>query len=124
VLPQGVFQYIPATHTLQPRSTADIRPELCHAALDQEFIQEAAAVIILTAVHQRTMVRYGERTTRYVLMEVGHATQNLLLQCTAIGLGAVPVGAFEDEAVSILLDLPNDVRLWYLIAVGYPATEA
>jgi SagB-type dehydrogenase family enzyme len=120
VLPNGVFQYSPATHSVHRTNTADIRPELCQAALEQDFILEAAAVIILAAVHQRTMVRYGDRTTRYVLMEVGHAAQNLILQCTSLGLGAVPVGAFEDETVSHLLDLPTGMTLWYLIAVGYP----
>ncbi len=120
VLPNGVFHYQPETHSVQRTNPADIRPELCQAALDQDFIRKAAGVIILAAVHQRTMVRYGNRTTRYVLMEVGHAAQNLILQCTSLGLGAVPVGAFEDEAVSRLLNLPPEATLWYLIAVGYP----
>jgi nitroreductase len=53
-------------------------------------------------------------------MEAGHAAQNLLLQATARGLGAVPVGAFRDESVETLLKLPRDQRALYLIAVGRP----
>ena len=124
VLPTGVFQYTPGEHSLRQIRDADVRPDLCRAALDQEFIREAAAVFMIAAVHQRTSQRYGGRTERYVLMEVGHAAQNLLLQCVTFGLGAVPVGAFDDEEVSQLLGLPPEVTPWYLIAVGQPISEA
>jgi nitroreductase len=53
-------------------------------------------------------------------MEVGHAAQNLLLEAVALGLGGVPVGAFEDEALQKALPLPVDHRPLYLVPVGHP----
>jgi len=55
-----------------------------------------------------------------VHLEAGHAAQNLLLQATALGLGAVPVGAFSDEGVRRALGAPKDHRPLYIIPVGYP----
>jgi len=53
-------------------------------------------------------------------MEVGHAAQNLLLEAVALGLGGVPIGAFEDEALQKALALPVDHCPLYLIPVGHP----
>lgn len=62
--------------------------------------------------------KYGDRAERYCLLEAGHSAQNVLLQATALGLGAVPVGAFSDEEVADLLHLPTRLRPVYLIPVG------
>ncbi len=75
-------------------------------------------VFVFTAVYERTTGRYGERGIRYVHIEVGHAAENLCLQATALGLGPVTVGAFNDDQVSELLDLPGDEAPLYIIPVG------
>lgn len=51
-------------------------------------------------------------------IEVGHAAQNLCLQATAMGLGAVTVGAFHDETVAELMNLPQDEQPLYIIPLG------
>jgi nitroreductase len=58
---------------------------------------------------------------QYTLIEVGHVAQNLLLEAEALGLGGVPVGAFEDRKVAAILRLPKDHRVYYLVPVGHPA---
>lgn len=73
----------------------DVRREVRRAAGGQDAV-DAPAVIVFTAVLSRTAARYGDRAIRYVPIEVGHAAQNLLLEAVALGLGAVPVGAFSD----------------------------
>jgi nitroreductase len=64
-------------------------------------------------------VRYGDRADRYVLLEAGHAAQNLLLEAVAMGLGAVPIGAFDDVAVSQAMELADGEVPLYLIPVGH-----
>jgi nitroreductase len=54
--------------------------------------------------------------------ESGHAAQNLLLQATALGLAAVPVGGFDPAALSRLVALPPGHEVLYLIPVGFPST--
>jgi SagB-type dehydrogenase family enzyme len=63
-------------------------------------------------------VKYGERGERYVHMEVGHAAQNICLQATALGLGLVTVGAFDDSSVAKVVGLAGDETPLYVIPVG------
>lgn len=115
----GLFRYRPENHSLQCLSASDLRKPLCRAALDQEMIERAPATFVLAAVFERTSRKYGQsRSPRYVHMEAGHAAQNLLLEAVALGLGAVAVGAFEDEEVRSVLSLPRNERPLYLIPVG------
>ena len=117
-LPPGVYHYHPDKHRLQQTEAGDLRHMLSRAALAQPWVKAAAAVVVVTAVYGRTTRKYGARGVRYVHMEVGHAAQNLFLQAEAIGLAAVVVGAFEDDAVATVLKLPTDVQPLMLIPVA------
>jgi SagB-type dehydrogenase family enzyme len=118
---QGVFHYHPDDHRLSTYKEGDLRKDVCRAALDQDSILQAPGTMVLTAVFDRIAERYSpERARRYVFMEVGHAAQNVLLQAQALGLGAVPIGAFEDEALHAVLALPPDHKPLYLIPIGHP----
>jgi SagB-type dehydrogenase family enzyme len=119
VTAEGFFHYLPDRHQLIRLSDRNLLKDLCLAALGQACTREAPAVIVLTAVHERTSGKYGQRAERYIAMEAGHAAQNILLQATALGLGAAPVGAFHDDRVQKTLGLPVDHRPLYLIPVGH-----
>jgi SagB-type dehydrogenase family enzyme len=117
----GVFHYQPQGHQLLVTSPQDAREKLYHAALNQDPVRQAPAVFIVTAIYERTAEKYGaERSPRYVHLEAGHAAQNLLLGAVALGLGAVPIGAFHDEEIQRALGLPADHQPLYLIPVGHP----
>jgi SagB-type dehydrogenase family enzyme len=118
---EGVRHYVPAAHALEEHLAGDVRTALAAAALRQRSVAQAPAVFIITAVVSRVGGKYGDRATRYVDMEAGHAGQNLLLEAVALGLGAVPVGAFEDAKVTEVLKLPTDQAPLYLIPVGKPS---
>ena len=83
------------------------------------MITDAPVTLIYSAVYERTTARYGERGYSYVFMEVGHSAQNVYLQAEALGLGTCAIGAFSDEAVELLLDLPENEEPLYLMPVGY-----
>jgi SagB-type dehydrogenase family enzyme len=119
-LPPGGYRYDPKGHELVGITVGDLRPKLASSALGQSVVRNAAIDVVFTAVYQRTTRKYGDRGTQYVHMEAGHAAQNLCLQATALGLGTVPIGAFDDEQVSRLLNLLKDERPLYLIPVGKP----
>lgn len=121
VIPSGFYHYVPAGHRLDLISAVDFRPALYRVAFEQESIKEAGTVFVIAAVFERTAQKYGKaRATRYIHMEVGHAAQNLFLEVAAFGLGAVPVGAFQDAEVKKVLSLPQDQEPLYLIPVGKP----
>jgi SagB-type dehydrogenase family enzyme len=118
---EGIFHYLPQGHRWQILSQSDARQDLYEAALRQDPVRQAPAVFVIAAVYERTAQKYGGgRSPRYVHLEAGHAAQNLLLQAVALGLGAVPIGAFDDGGVQEALALPTDHEPLYLIPVGHP----
>lgn len=118
-LAAGVYRYRPVPHRLEAVADGDLRLPLAAAAMSQQWVSRAALVVVIAAAFERTTARYGERGERYVHMEAGHAAQNLLLQATVLGLGAMPVGAFNDTEVCRLLRLPDGEAPLYLIPVSH-----
>ncbi len=118
---QGLFSYLVEGHALVKRAAEDPRSRLAAAAYGQHFVAAAPVSVVFAAVFERTTGRYGDRGIRYVYMDVGHAAENVHLQAEALGLGSVPVGAFDDDAVAGVLGLPSDQRPIYIVSVGFPA---
>ena len=85
-------------------------------ALDQEYVEDGAVVLVFAAVYERTTRKYGERGVRYVHMDVGHASQNIYLQAVSLGLGTVVVGAFDDVMERLLL-MQDDERALCIMPV-------
>ncbi len=115
----GVYRYVPEGHELQRKSTKDLKKGLARASWNQRFIEEAPLDIVICAVYERVTSRYGERGIRYTDIEVGHAAENIHLQAISLGLSSCPVGAFDDKAVSKILNLPGKEKPIYIIPVGY-----
>jgi SagB-type dehydrogenase family enzyme len=120
ITPSGVFRFQPAGHVIVRRTAEDVRASLARAALGQESVAAAPCVIAISAVAARTTRKYGSRGVRYVHIEAGHAAQNILLMANALGLGGVPVGAFDDAAVARQLRLAQNEAPIYLVPVGWP----
>ena len=120
----GVFAYLPASHALEQRADRDLREPLAQAALSQTAVRTAPCNVVITSVIQEMQRKYGDHAARYVAMEAGHVGQNLLLQATARGLVGVPIGAFDEEAVRQLLELPTEEQPLYIIALGRPPQDA
>ncbi|NIR60377.1 MAG: SagB/ThcOx family dehydrogenase [Gammaproteobacteria bacterium] len=117
-LEAGIYRYRPEGHQLKQTAAGDRRGPLARAALGQSWLGDAAVVIALAAVLERTSRKYGRRAERYVPMEVGHAGQNLFLQAEALDLAAAVVGAFDDGEVATVLGLPAGAQPLSLMPVG------
>ena len=117
-LPPGVYKYKSRAHELVRVATGNMLAGLSDAAIQQKCVSRCAVAIVLTAVFERTTGEYGERGRQYVYIEVGHVGQNIHLQATALGLGTVAIGAFEDHAVSSLLGLPRNEHPLYIMPLG------
>jgi SagB-type dehydrogenase family enzyme len=120
VTAEGTHHYAPKEHRLDLVLPGDLRPELQKAANNQQHIGQAGAVVVITAVVERTAKKYGPRAERFCYLESGHIAQNILLQATSLHLGCVPMGAFDDDAVAKVLRLPKEQSVMYIVAVGYP----
>jgi len=119
-LSPGLYRYRPPEHALVPLLEKDLRIKLAAAALHQSCVKDGAAALVITAIYERTTEKYGQRGLRYVHMEVGYASENIHLQATALGLGTVAVGAFHDDRVQELLNLPANEHPLLIMPVGKP----
>ncbi|MCL0046379.1 SagB/ThcOx family dehydrogenase [Dehalococcoidales bacterium] len=117
----GIYHYNVKNHCLTLHHKGDVRLELAKVSLNQEFIYKAPLDIVICALYERTVGRYGSRGERYVHIEVGHAGQNIYLQATALGLATVAIGAFRDEQVREVLMLDEQYKPLYIMPVGRPA---
>ncbi len=116
----GMFHYNSNKHSLDLINQEDICMELGESSWDQTFICEAPLSIIICGDFKKIKRRYGDRGIRYTYIEVGHCAQNIHLEAVALGLGSVPIGAFEDQKVKKVLDLPDNLEPLYIIPIGYP----
>ena len=115
----GVYYYHPTNYALNLILKGDWQNSLAKACLAQMFIADAPLSIVITAEYERTTGKYGERGIRYVHMEAGHVGQNICLQAVALGLGTVPIGAFRDDEVLRVLNLPEERKPLYVFPIGY-----
>ncbi len=107
-LEAGLYHYSPAKHALTLKKNGDLRQKATEASLHQDEILRAPATLIISALYERTTVKYGERGIRYVHMEVGFAGENIYLQAESLGLGTVFIGAFDDEDVKAVLEIGEE----------------
>ncbi len=93
--------------------------ELARAFVQPDVIGTAAAVILITAVFQRTTFKYGERGYRFALIEAGHVAQNIDLIACALRLPAANLGGFFDRELEQLLDIDGvEQSLVYAVGIG------
>jgi SagB-type dehydrogenase family enzyme len=117
---EGMSLYLPEDHEMQAVGSEDLREGLYSAALFQDSIKQAPLVIVITTEYARAEHQYGEeRARRFALMEAGHVAQNILLQAYAMGLAGVAFGAFKDEQIAEVMQLPSEREPLYILALGY-----
>ncbi len=114
----GVYRYLPAEHRLVRVAEGDRRGAVASAALSQDWMRRAPAILLIAGVFERTARKYGGRATQYVHFEAGCAAQNVALQGAALGIGSVVVGAFDDAALAKAAGLAPGERPIALIPVG------
>ncbi len=118
-LSPGIYRYDSRNHKLEKTMEGDKRKELAGAALGQSMIKEAPAVIVYSAVFERTTRKYGDRgRERYVWMDAGHSAQNIYLQGISMDIGLCVSGAFRDLNVKKVMNMTREEEPVYIIPVG------
>ena len=118
--------WAPSAGNLQARKfffvkDAKLKEDIASAALNQDFIAESPLVIVGCA-DSRISSRYGERGEYlYSIQDVAASIMGMMLVAHENGLGTVWVGAFMEDDVFDILNLPKNLRPVAIIPVGYPA---
>jgi nitroreductase len=123
------LRWAPSAGNLQSRKfyfvfNEDVRKRLGQAELKQDlagFVAHAPLVVVACA-DLSTASRYGERgKSLYSIQDTAASIQNLLLTAHSLGFGTCWVGAFKEERIRSILNLPEHMRPVAIIPVGYPA---
>jgi len=94
---------------------------LYHHTLEQEAFMTATAAIVVVAETETAEKFYGMRGKRlYAIQNCAAAIQNMLLAAHAIGLGAVWIGAFDENRINDQYRIPSTARAQAIILLGYP----
>ena len=121
----GIHHYAVRTHSLEMMSMGSFFDEQQSFLLVAPFVRQANVIVFTAAVFDRTQKKYGPRGYRYVLLEAGHAAQNLCLVATEQGLGSLCIGGFFDAKLNHFLGFDGvHEAVLYGVAIGYPEDAA
>jgi SagB-type dehydrogenase family enzyme len=116
-LPAGAYRYLPAKHSLELLTPAKPGAPLLAGATSQPQVGSAPAVFVIAAVYER--MGSGVKNRTWTDYEAGLASENLLLETVALGLGAVVTGGIDPTIVKQAMKFPGEEQVIVIIPVGH-----
>jgi SagB-type dehydrogenase family enzyme len=118
-LADGVYHFNVLDHSLEALKYAPVLKEIGGHLLGQHFLETANVAVLFGAVFERTLRKYGPRGYRYILLEAGHAAQNICLMAAELGLGSICIGGFYDGRLNRYLGLDGKTEaIVYAVGLG------
>ncbi|MCD6476842.1 MAG: SagB/ThcOx family dehydrogenase [Candidatus Aenigmarchaeota archaeon] len=117
-LKPGIYHYDVKSHQLEFLWENEISKNISKY-FDQEWVEKASVIFIITSVFDRTLIKYGDRGYRYVLFDAGHLVQNLYLVSNYLDLAGCAIGGFCDDKLNEMLDIVKTREtVLYAFALG------
>jgi nitroreductase len=85
-------------------------------ARNQTWISNAGAIIVALAMDKKSPQVYEKWVERDVMTAVEH----MVLAAWSLGYGSCWIGAFIEEDVKVLLDIPQEMTVMNLLPIGVP----
>lgn len=104
---KGLYHYRPDKNCLEKIKTGSFVNTLNGIIFAEPNVKlfDASIIIIITAIFERVLIKYGDRGYRFILMETGFVSQNISLICEALGLGSCMIGGYLDDEVNKFLEV-------------------
>lgn len=100
------------------------RVKLSEACLGQYWISNAQVIIVVCSKTSKLRRIYGDTgKSVYSLMDCLLASENMLLAAHALGLGSCFIPTVDYDSIKRILEIPENVRVYCLIPIGYPAEK-
>lgn len=96
------------------------RQSLMKAAKNQSFVAEAPIVIVCCAETDNHKMGCGQLCYP---IDVAIAIDHMALMAVELGLGTCWIGAFFEDEVKKILNIPKDIRVVELLPLGYPKDD-
>lgn len=118
-LENGTYHYLPLTHQLEKLTDAVDENLLVQSVNGQKFAIAANVVFYFSVVPYRAEWRYGLKSHKVMLIDLGHLGQNLYLAAEGIDAGACAIASYDQEKADAIFDLDGtDEFIAYIIPVG------
>jgi len=95
----------------------ETKKKLAKAAFGQSFVGEAPVVIVACGTETKSVMGCGQPTHT---VDVSIACAYMILQAYELGLGTCWIGAFKEDEVKKILNIPEHVRAVAMTPLGYP----
>jgi nitroreductase len=96
------------------------RKEVAKAA-GQNFIAEAPVIIVAVSLDPERIMSGG--TPAYAV-DLAIAMEHIALQAVEEGLATCWIGAFDQEEVKKILNIPDEYKVVVMMPLGYPADKS
>jgi len=97
-----------------------VKENLYNYGLKQPMLKGAPVVIAVCVDKEKIRLKYGERgESLYSIQDTAAAIMNMMLAAEGLGLSTCWVGAFDEEKIGHVLEIPNQLRVVALVPVGY-----
>ncbi|UCF04876.1 MAG: nitroreductase family protein [bacterium] len=100
----------------------ETRKKLVPACKGQKFIGDAPIIIVACGREEYAYKKMGGYWNS-LPVDIGISFEHLMLAAESEGLGTCWIGAFIEEEVRKVLEVPEAVKIVALTPVGYPATD-
>ena len=87
--------------------------DACKILTINSFVEKAPLIIII----------YTEKKHRWVELDCGICAENMMLEAHSIGIGSCFVGAFKENKIKEIINLPEDFNVVGLITFEYKENE-
>jgi len=94
-----------------------LREKMVDAANGQKFVGQASAIIVACSMETDYAMPCGELSYP---IDVAISVDHMTLAAVEQGLGTCWIGAFNQDKVKKLLDIPDEIRVVVLLPIGYP----
>jgi len=96
------------------------RKAIAEASVQQHWMADAPIHIVVAGEPEKAERYYGTRGVRlYTIQGCAAAIENMLLTAHSLGLGSCWVGAFDEEEIRRLCNLPEHVNVQAIVTIGY-----
>lgn len=123
-LVKGIYHFNVKYNVLELIKRGNFKNQMIKLFGNTTWVGKSGFIVLISAVFGRTLIKYGNRGYRLVLLEAGHLAQNIYLLSTSLKLGCCALGGFLDNQLNSLLSLEKtNESVIYTLSIGKPSDD-
>lgn len=88
-------------------------------ACQQGFVASVPYIVVVCSDKEQLIRSYDDSGIKFAAQQSGAAIENLWLKLVSLGLSTCWVGAFADEQVKHILNIPDSIEVEEILTIAY-----